>query len=229
MDISVVTPTLNEAVGAPPLVSRLHALFSEQRLSHEILVVDGGSTDGTQELVRAAGAEVLPCPELGYGPAFRQGVRAARGAFILTIDGDGSHPPESALDLWRFRNDADLVIGSRYVTGGSARMPFHRLALSRALNALTRVFYGFPVQDASGGLRLYRAALLKTLSPRARDFSIQQEVLAGILKSGAKVREVPIEFRPRFGGRSKASALNLGVSYVKLFFELKSGAPNGHP
>ncbi|HVC08505.1 MAG TPA: glycosyltransferase [Elusimicrobiota bacterium] len=229
MDISVVIPTLNEAAGAPPLVSRLHALLSGQRLSHEILVVDGGSTDGTQDLVRAAGADVLHCPQLGYGPAFRQGVSAARGDFILTMDGDGSHPPEAALDMWRLRNDADLLIGSRYVPGGSALMPFHRLAMSRILNVLTRVFYGFPVRDASGGFRLYRASLLKSLPTRARDFSIQQEALARILKLGAKVREIPIQFKPRAGGRSKASALNLGASYMRLFFEIKSAARDKNP
>ncbi|HVA65705.1 MAG TPA: glycosyltransferase [Elusimicrobiota bacterium] len=229
MDISVVIPTLNEAVGAPPVVARLKTLFSDNGISHEILVVDGGSSDGTQELARAAGAHVLHCPVLGYGPAFRQGVQTAQGEFIITMDGDGSHPPDTALDLWRRRHDADVVIGSRYVPGGSALMPLHRLALSRMLNVMTRVFYGFAVQDASGGMRIYRASYLKSIATSARDFSIQQEILARALSRGAKVEEIPLQFRPRSGGRSKASALNLGVSYLKLFFRIKSGALKSHP
>ncbi|MDE2313474.1 MAG: glycosyltransferase [Elusimicrobia bacterium] len=229
MDISVVIPTLNEAAGAPPIVARLKTLFSENDISNEILIVDGGSSDGTQELARAAGAQVLHCPQLGYGPAFRQGVQAARGDFLLTMDGDGSHPPELAADFWRQRDDADIVIGSRYVPGGSALMPFYRLTLSRLLNALTRIFYGFPVRDASGGMRIYKSSFLKSIPTSAQDFSIQQEILARALSSGAKVKEIPLQFLPRAGGCSKASALGLGVSYLKLFFRIKSGALKSPP
>ncbi|MDE1976045.1 MAG: hypothetical protein KGI84_02155, partial [Elusimicrobia bacterium] len=123
----------------------------------------------------------------------------------------------------------DIVIGSRYVPGGSALMSFYRLTLSRVLNALTRAFYGFPVRDASGGMRIYKSSLLKSIPTSSRDFSIQQEILARALSSGAKVKEIPLQFLPRAGGCSKASALGLGVSYLKLFFRIKSGALKSPP
>ncbi|MHB2025240.1 MAG: glycosyltransferase family 2 protein [Elusimicrobiota bacterium] len=222
MDLTIVIPTLNEISGAPSLVSSLNDLFSIAKIEHEILVIDGGSIDGTREAVQKAGARVLLSPDRGYGAALRVGLRKASGQFILTMDGDGSHPPAAALELWKSREKSDLAIGSRYVPGGSARMPLLRLMLSRVLNAATRAALGFCIKDASSGLRLYRAEIVRSLPLRSPDFSIQQEALALVLRRGGTVKEIPFEYRLRIGGKSKASALALGPSYIKLFFRLKA-------
>jgi hypothetical protein len=132
------------------------------------------------------------------------------------MDGDGSHPAAVFSNLWERRGGADLVIASRFMLGGSANLPWLRHAASRLLNILTRRWLGFPVRDASSGLRLYRAATVKGLVLSARDFSIQQEILIKILGAGGRVSEIPFHYEPRFGGRSKAPVLSLAFSYLRL-------------
>src|SRR3989304_3022795 len=104
----------------------------------EILVVDGGSTDGTPRWAAEAGARVLTQPGRGYADALLAGLRAARGRFVLTLDADYSHDPDFVDALWARRAAADLVVASRYVPGGHAPMPLARKLLSRVLHAVRR-------------------------------------------------------------------------------------------
>ena len=218
--MTVVLPALNEEESLRSLLPALRRSLSDLGVSHEVLLVDGGSSDDTAALAVRERVEVLDQESPGFGPAVRAGLSRARGEWILLMDADGSHSPEDIGGLWAARDGFDLVIASRYVPGGSAAMPFYRLALSRFLNAATRALFRLDVSDASSGFRLYRAGAVRSLKLLAPDGSIQQEILLGLLRSGARVREVPFSYRPRVGGRSKAAILRMGVSYLKLFLLL---------
>lgn len=216
--LSVVLPTLNEAPNVDRLVPALSAQARRLGLTCEFLIVDGPSVDGTRAAAERRGARVLAQKGRGYGAALTEGLAASAGEWVLTLDADGSHPPEDLERLWAAREGRDLVVGSRYCAGGRADMPLSRQVLSRALNLVTRLWLGLPVRDASSGFRLYRGTAARAAAARAsaRDFTIQQQLLLLILEAGGAVGELPFHYRPREAGVSKASAWRLAPAYLRL-------------
>jgi len=133
----------------------------------EILVVDGRSRDATVAVAESLGARVLVQTGRGLGGALREGLLAASAPWAAVVDADGSHPPEILADMWARREEADLVIASRYIPGGSAVMDPLRQVLSRSLNLVARVVLDLPARDSSGGFRLYRAELVRPVAAAA--------------------------------------------------------------
>jgi dolichol-phosphate mannosyltransferase len=222
-DLTVVVPTLNEEGSLRQVLPRLKETFKRLGVRGEILVVDGRSKDATVAVAQAAGARVLVQTARGLGGALREGLLAADSPWVAVVDADGSHPPEVLAEMWAKRNEADLVIASRYIPGGSAVMDPLRQVLSRSLNVVARLVLDLPARDSSGGFRLYRADLAQPVcaSAIATDFTIQQELLVGILSRGGRVLEVPFRYEPRIDGASKASALRLAPAYVRMLIRLR--------
>ena len=106
MDISVVLPTVNECENVRELLPRLKAIFAREKLSYEILVIDGNSTDGTREVATELGARVLAERRRGYAGALTTGLAEATGEYILTLDADMSHEPDFVTKMWRARERA---------------------------------------------------------------------------------------------------------------------------
>jgi SAM-dependent methyltransferase len=165
--------------------------------------------------------EVLPIPSSrdGMGSALREGFRAARGAFIITVDADVAEPMAVIADLWTHRHDGEVVIASRYVPGAVSRMPLLRAAGSRALNALFRRALSLAVHDVSSGLRLYQARAVKSLPLQARDYDVLQEVLVRASAAGWRVCEIPMTYAPHPGVRIKAHR-RLTAAYVRTAWGL---------
>jgi hypothetical protein len=219
--LSVVLPTLDESDGLKVLLPRLSALFKKLGVGGEILVVDGGSKDDTVAVAESLGARVVRQKGRGFGSAVREGLRAARAEYVALMDADGSHEPEELENFWARRSDAELIVGSRYCSGGSAHMAITRQFLSRALNIVSKRVLDLPVCESSSGFRLYRREAALAVKSDATDFSIQQDLLVGILSAGGRVIELPIHYAPRLGGRSKANAWKLAPAYVRLLLRLK--------
>ena len=129
--LSVLIPVIDEGDNLALLLPRLDGVLRAIGCTAEVLVVDGGSRDGTAEVARQLGARVLMQREPGFASALREGFAAAAGEFVLTLDADLSHDPDFIDALWRAREHADLIIASRYVAGGAAIMPWHRHLMSR--------------------------------------------------------------------------------------------------
>ncbi len=222
-DLTVVVPALDEEGSLRLILPRLKETFERLGLRGEVVVVDGRSKDATVAVAREGGARVLVQTGRGLGGALREGLLAANSPWVAVVDADGSHPPEILADLWASRGGWDLVIASRYVPGGSAVMGLTRQILSRALNAVSRVVLRLPVRDASGGFRLYKAEFARSAcaDSTANDFTVQQELLVSILIHGGKVREIPFRYEPRLEGVSKASALRLAPSYMRMMLKLR--------
>lgn len=214
-DLSVVIPALDEGASIGELVRRVVAEATRLGVSHEIIVVDGGSTDGTPRWAAEAGATVVRQPGRGYADALLFGLRQARGEYVASMDADYSHDPDFLRALWAARNDAELVIASRYVAGGYAYMPAFRRILSRILNAVSRSVLSLPVGDLSSGFRLYHRSVLPDLAPRARRFDVLIEILARIRAEGWRIKEVPFHYRQRQGGRSHAGIISFGLAYAR--------------
>src|SRR5208282_5070147 len=156
MDLSVILPVINERDNLTALIPRLSAQLAREGVDFEIIVIDGGSLDGTQEAAAGLGARVVPERRRGYAGATETGLAEARGDYILTLDADQSHEPEFVARMWRARGQADSVIASRYVRGGASYGPRFRNGLSRFLNSVLRRLLSMPVRDLSSGFRLYR-------------------------------------------------------------------------
>jgi dolichol-phosphate mannosyltransferase len=132
-ELSAVIPAHNEGPNLRELLPALLAIVEALGVRCEILVVVRSEDEATREALAGVGAILLQA-EPGYGGALRTGFRVALGDFVLTMDADLSHPPTFVADLWRARHEAEVLIASRYVPGGGARMPLHRALLSRVLN-----------------------------------------------------------------------------------------------
>lgn len=214
MDCSVVIPALNERDNLSPLLQGLKKVMDGLVPSWEIIVVDGGSTDGTVELARQMGARVVFQIEPGYGGALKAGFEAVRGQVVVTMDADCSHDPDFIKEFWEHQDEADLLIASRYVPGGRAEMSALRLFLSRVLNVSFAWLLALPVKDLSSGFRFYKRSTLERLPFRSRDFDVLEEILIHAYAEGFKIYEVPFQYKPRRHGRSHVKLARFARSYL---------------
>jgi len=215
LKITIVTPTYNEAENLPKLVSALFALPLDLR----ILVVDDNSPDGTGKIADELAAQdgrlqVLHRPgKLGlrsaYLNAFQQVMQGDTDA-IAQMDADFSHDPAVLPEMVRRIEFFDVVIGSRYIEGGSVdeRWPFWRKFLSAFGNFYSRSILTFPLRDATTGYRLWRREVLQAMPlDRIRAsgyvFQVEMAYLAYCLEY--RINEVPIYFADRQWGKSKIS------------------------
>ena len=213
--VVVVVPTYDEADNLEWIVARLRAAQPDL----DVLVVDDGSPDGTGDIGdRLAATEpavsVLHRTEkAGLGAAYLNGFAhaLAQGYDVIgEMDADGSHQPEQLDRLVdAVVAGADLVIGSRWVPGGSVvNWPLSRRALSQGGNLYVRLLLGIPVRDATAGFRLFRRTALEKIrleTVRSTGYVFQTDMVARCLQAGLDVREVPIEFVERLRGDSKMS------------------------
>lgn len=212
--VVVVIPTYNEASNLAWIVGRLRSAQPDV----DILVVDDGSPDGTgaiaDELAAAdpAVSVLHRTSKAGLGAAYLHGFQVALdGGYdvIGEMDADGSHQPEQLGRLLEALADADLVIGSRWVPGGSVvNWPWRRELLSRGGNLYVRLLLGVKVRDATAGYRLFRRTTLDKIdlaSVESTGYVFQTDMVARTLAAGLTVREVPIEFVERVRGDSKMS------------------------
>ncbi|MEJ2871573.1 polyprenol monophosphomannose synthase [Actinomycetospora sp. OC33-EN08] len=218
--VLVVVPTYDERENLPGLVERVLATVPAAR----ILVVDDGSPDGTGELADGMAARddriavLHHRPKRGLGAAYVDAfahVMAVHEAddvgWILQMDADGSHAPEDlpALLAAARTEDADLVLGSRYVPGGRVvNWPWYRDALSRSANVYSRAALRLPVRDVTGGFRLFRREVLAAVTATpvsSQGYCFQVDLAFRVQRGGYTVREVPIVFTERRAGASKMS------------------------
>ena len=223
--VSIVVPTLNEEENIVPLVSQITACAVPFR---EILFVDDHSTDATRDKIRALkGNHPVRLIEqndgdLGLAGAIMSGARAAKGEILLVMDADLSHPPERIKDLLAplFAGTADLVVGSRYIKGGSTQgWPMWRRIISRAGAALAYPITG--LHDSMCGFFAIGRSRLMDLAPQTSGFKIVFETL--VRADGTlRVREIPIAFRERVRGKSKMSfgvALRFFFRWLRAMFQ----------
>jgi dolichol-phosphate mannosyltransferase len=220
MDISVILPVVNERENLEILIPRLAALLNNARLDFEILVVDGGSTDGTREAAAALGARVVAERGKGYAAAIQTGFEDARGDWVLTLDADLSHDPDFVAKMWRAREQGEIVIASRYARGGVAYTGLFRRFLSWMLNALLRRMLSLPVRDLSSGYRLYRRSALDRLELHSVNFEVLEEILVRLYARGYRVVEVPFTYFPRESGRSHVRLFQFGMAQLRSAIQM---------
>lgn len=221
MDVSVILPVVNERDNLRILIPRVQASLQREKLSYEIIVVDGNSTDGTRDAAQALGARVVGERRRGYAGAMETGFAEAVGDYVLTLDADLSHDPDFIAKMWRARLRGDIVVASRYTRGGVAYSSFIRNSTSWFLNAVLRRMLSMPVRDISSGFRLYRREALQGLQLDSTNFEVQEEILARAYASGYSVAEVPFVYFPRGAGRSHARLIGFGLDIARSALKLR--------
>jgi dolichol-phosphate mannosyltransferase len=219
----VILPTFNEAATIEEVVRRSRRAVADA----EILVIDDGSPDGTAALAEKVGEELGRVHilrrerRLGLGDAYRAGFAwgLAKGFDALVeMDSDLSHDPASLGALLAGLEDHDLVIGSRYIPGGSIpRWGLHRRLLSWAGNRYSSLMLGLPVNDMTSGFRVYRAEILRSIdlnNVRTKGYGFQIEMTYLAAMAGARIVEIPIRFIDRQDGESKMSANTIGEALM---------------
>ena len=222
----VIIPTYNERENLGRIITRLHAALPHTH----VLVVDDGSPYGTGDLADELAAAderiaVLHRTEKnGLGAAYIAGFRwgLEHGYTVLVeMDADGSHAPEQLhLLLEKVDAGADLVLGSRYVPGGTVvNWPWHREVLSRGGNIYSRLALGVSIQDITGGYRAYRREVLEKLDLDAiasHGYCFQVDLAWRTLQAGFTVAEVPITFTEREIGESKMNGNIVQEALVRV-------------
>ena len=212
--VLVVIPTYNERDNLGQTVSRLRAAVPDAN----VLVVDDGSPDGTGDLADELAAadpqvSVLHRTEkAGLGTAYLAGFAIGMGDgydVLVEMDADGSHAPEDLPALLAALDDADLVLGSRYVEGGKVvNWPWRRSFFSQSANLYARTALGVRIRDITAGFRAFRRQVLEELdleSVSSAGYCFQIDMAWRAVRAGFRVREVPITFTDREHGMSKMS------------------------
>jgi dolichol-phosphate mannosyltransferase len=216
--LTICLPTYNERANLRPMVQALAKVVEEHELDATVLVVDDNSPDGTGKLADELTGEsqlvrALHRPRKeGLGPAYLDAFRSALedGAeLVLTMDCDFSHEPTDVPRLVEAAEQADLVIGSRYVPSGGVRnWGLLRRVISRGGCLYAQVLLGTRVRDLTGGFKCYRREVLEQIALErisSKGYAFQIETTYRALRTHFRVVEIPIVFSDREAGRSKMS------------------------
>ena len=210
----IVIPTYNERENIGALLERVF----DAAPATDVLIIDDNSPDGTGQVVDALAARdprvhaLHRAGKLGLGTAYVRGFRYAMEEgydLVFEMDADFSHDPRYLPGFFAAAQNADLVIGSRYIPGGGTPnwSPLRKI-ISGGGNTFARLVLGIPIHDCTGGYRCYRVAALRTLNLdaiSAQGYAFQVELAYNIWRSGYRWREVPIIFEDRRVGQSKMS------------------------
>jgi dolichol-phosphate mannosyltransferase len=224
MRVLVVLPTYNEAEN----ISNVLQLVRESLPEASVLVVDDNSPDGTADLAEKAGEQLgqievmRRAGKAGLGSAYRDGFRWGLEEgyeALVEMDSDLSHDPKSLPNLvGPLQTGHDVVIGSRYVPGGSIPdWSASRRLISRGGNVFAAFMLGLPVKDSTAGYRAYASSILRKIdlaSIRADSYGFQIEMTYRTLQAGARIEEVPITFVDRTLGSSKMSTYTVVEAFA---------------
>ncbi|KAI5287526.1 dolichol-P-mannose synthesis [Ascosphaera aggregata] len=233
---SVILPTYNERENLPIICWLLEKTFRENNIDYEVIIVDDGSPDGTQEIAlqlqKAYGPEhIILKPragKLGLGTAYVHGLQSVTGNFVIIMDADFSHHPKFIPEMIRIQKEtsADIVTGTRYASrdglkGGVYGWDLFRKLTSRGANLIADTILMPGVSDLTGSFRVYKKNVLDKVirSTESKGYTFQMEMMVRAKAMGFKVEECPITFVDRIYGNSKLGGEEI-MEYLKGVFSL---------
>ncbi|MBI5087789.1 MAG: glycosyltransferase family 2 protein [Actinobacteria bacterium] len=193
IELSVILPCLNEAETVGVCVAKAVRHLAAEGVSAEVIVADNGSTDGSQEIARAAGARVVHIPTRGYGAAIQGGIAAARGTYVLMADSDDSYDLGNLMPfVEKLREGYELVMGNRF-TGGiePGAMPFlHRIG-NPVLSGIGKLFFNVRTNDFHCGIRAFARHAILELDLHTTGMEFASEVVVQASLAKLRTAEVP--------------------------------------
>ncbi len=226
--IVVVIPTLNECKAVGKVLGAVKSAMD--CYEYRMLVVDGHSTDGTDEIAKDMGADVIYQRGRGYGDALKTGFFYARkrlnAKVIVMMDADLTYDPKHIPKLVApiLNDEADMVVGNRFAGMQEGAMPFVNMVGNRVLSLVAKLALGLNVYDTQSGMRAFKSELLDRMNLVAVGMPLAMEMLAEARSVDARIREVPISYRSRVGETKlnpiKDGGRILGTT-VRLMFDIR--------
>jgi glycosyltransferase involved in cell wall biosynthesis len=218
LSISLVIPAFNESAVIARAIAEAESALGQSFRQFEVIVVDDGSRDDTVQVIRDQ-LPYSPNTKLiehgtnrGYGSALNTGFRAARYPLVAFTDADCQFDLTELRRLAQRAAEFDIVVGYRV----DRKDPWRRRFFSRGYNFLARTFVGTRVRDVDCALKVFHRAILDSLLPESRGFFVNTEMMTKARLQGLTICEEPVSHRPRFGGESKVSLLEIPKTFRKL-------------
>lgn len=227
MDLCVLVPAYNEEQNLSYTIKNIYQTLSESNISHNILVVNDHSTDGSENVLENL-CSVVPTLKYvnnaygrGFGNALRYGLDHWQGDIVAIMMADTSDDPKDVIHYYREidQRNVDCVFGSRFIKGGSAKSyPPAKLVCNRIFNSLLRLFVDRKLNDFTNAFKAYRRVVIEDCKPfTSENFSLTVEIPLKALKRGYTYSIVPISWTQRKHGFSKLSILKNTPSYFRIF------------
>ncbi len=221
--VTVLVAAYNEA----PVIGMVVRAARQALPRGDVLVVDDGSTDGTDRAAAEAGAAVLRLQANGgKGAAIRRGLTEVQSDVIVLIDGDGQDDPSEIPRLLEaLQPDVDLVVGSRFIGTfePGAITPVNHWG-NRFLTSVVNRLFATRLTDTQAGFKAVRAGILRRVNLSAHRFDIEVDVLLGVLRAGGRVVEVPVRRAPRQHGGSRLKSFRDGMRILRRIIARRLGA-----
>jgi dolichol-phosphate mannosyltransferase len=221
--LSVVIPARDEEGAVGPTVQALHDELDRRAISHEIVVVDDGSSDGTWTVLQSLGPSIPGLRPIrnhgpnGFGRAVTLGIDHAVGDAVIVMMADGSDDCRDVIQYWEKLNEGyDAVFGSRFIPGAIVSdYPLPKLLLNRVFNLSLKLLFGFALNDTSNAFKAYRRSTLDGLRPfLAPHFNLTVELPLKTIVRGYTWIVVPISWRNRRTGIAKLKIKEMGARYM---------------
>lgn len=217
IELGVVVPCRDQADELEQLLPRLRSVIEASRLPAGLFVIDAGVDGRVAAIAAKHGATCLRQEGDSYGAALQAAFAQVDAKYLVTIECDAAHPPALLRYLYERRLQADIIIASRYVRQGFARMPLIRSLASRALNAIFSRALDLPVRDLSSGYRLYRRDAVSRLKITSTSYAVLQEILIKAYCEGYAIVEIPMHYLPGAASQGGAARARLGFDYLRTF------------
>jgi len=222
MKLSVIIPVYNEAKTIQEIIRRVQATG----LADEILAIDDGSTDGSRDILANIGTianvkVIYHEHNQGKGKAVRTGIQNASGDLIIIQDADLEYDPREYPNLLRPIQEgiADIVYGSRFLGAGRRPVLFWNMVANKILTLVTNILYNNILTDMETGYKLFRREVVQNMTLHAHGFEFEPEFTAKILKSKARIYEVPITFNPR--DYSEGKKIKMRDAFIAMWTLIK--------
>ncbi len=221
--LSIVIPARDESGCIGTTLHHLEAELREQKIPHEIIVVDDGSSDGTWELLQEARAQIPALRPVrnegrhGFGRAVALGLSEIRGDAVVIMMADESDDPKDVARYWeQLNNGFDCVFGSRFIRGGgTTEYPIGKLILNRIANTFLRVLFAVPLNDTTNAFKAYRKEVIDGCQPLiSPHFNLTVELPLKAIVRGYSWTTIPITWRNRKTGEAKLKIKEMGSRYL---------------
>jgi len=222
--LSIIIPSYREAENLEVLLPELKKSMETIDVDYEVFVIDAlQKIDETEEICKKN--EFFHIHRKGgskYGDAIRTGVKHANNFYSIIMDADGSHDPAFISKLWKWRNSYDIVIASRYITGGKTENNFILNFMSKVLNISYSIVLGIKCKDISNSFKLYQTNDLKSITLKCNEFDIVEEIIFKINKiRKIALKEIPFNFQKRNFGKSKRNLIIFIFKYLITLIKLR--------
>jgi len=225
INLSIIIPAYREEENLRLILPRLMSVVNKLGVKSEVLIIDTTKPTDNTRLVCEANGAIYINRRYGndYGDAIITGIREARGENTVIMDADGSHSPEFVSTLYKYKQDYDVVISSRYIDGGSTDNTRTLIMLSYITNVTYSIVLNLNYRDISNSFRLYNTKQLKQLTLKCKNFDIVEEILYKLKKTnpGIRIIEIPGTFKERMFGHTKRNLYLFVISYIVTLIKLR--------